>query len=404
MQRKLHMLENSQLVEPSIASTGFTPGYTPDNQLLGHGSIIRKYERDHLIKSLPKFKGSNNENFNSWEFSTKLELELSQCTEREKIVILLMKIEGYPRKILDNMDAIESIESIFEALRPSYGKDQMSILSGVRQLQNEPIKIYSTRSRTNLQLLGILSDGDRSSLTRLNYFHKGLTPTKANRVRNLLPETLEIAEKWGLQVKSENNIVQDSKSNKRNAEALNVVCEPTSLTKESHIDQTLNAILKKLTDHENFQESIKDKLNSILAKGNHLDHQQFQPFHDASRPQHNYSNNSCNCYSNRAPPNECALPNNDAPPLNMSLPDSLPNDRRPYNGHCFGCKQYGHRYTECTTTPHEDVAYIRKKFKKLLTEYRKHNKANAENSGNFFALPPSNSSNAYLNSNGVATQ
>ena len=72
------------------------------------------------------------------------------------------------------MDAFERVESIFEALRPTYGKDHRTILFKLRQLPDELVRIYSIRLKTNLKLLGIKSDANQSSLIRLDYFLKVL--------------------------------------------------------------------------------------------------------------------------------------------------------------------------------------------------------------------------------------
>ena len=47
------------------------------------------------------------------------------------------------------------------------------------------------------------------------------------------------------------------KKNKKNAETINNV-------NESHADPTLNAILKKLAEHESSHQNINDRLNSIM--------------------------------------------------------------------------------------------------------------------------------------------
>ena len=78
--------------------------------------MIRKSERNRLIKRLSKFKGSNDENFNSWKLK---------------------------------MDAFERVEIIFEALRLIYEKDHRTILSEIRQLPGKPFRIYSIRLKTN---------------------------------------------------------------------------------------------------------------------------------------------------------------------------------------------------------------------------------------------------------------
>ena len=107
--------------------------------------------------------------------------------------------------------------------------------------------------------------------------------------------------------------------------------ETTNNVNESHADPTLNAILMKLSEHESSHQNINDRLNSIMNNGG-------SPKNNA----HNFFNRN---EHNRAPH----------------------NSRRPYYGHYFGCKQIGHRYSECTTTIPEDIAYIRESVKSLMS-------------------------------------
>ena len=58
-------------------------------------------------------------------------------------------------------------------MRLAYGKDHITILSELRQLPDELVRIYSIRLKTNLKLLGIKSDANQSTLIRLDYFLKG---------------------------------------------------------------------------------------------------------------------------------------------------------------------------------------------------------------------------------------
>ena len=205
----------------------------------------------------------------------------------------------------------------------------------------------------------------------------------ANRVKSLLPDTLEVAEKYALQVEAENVLLLESKKNKK--DTINNVQE-TASTNESRTDPALTTILKKLNDFSSAHQSLKDKVNSMFNNESppNRANTRHQPFRSDRRPQQGYRDNR-----NRT------TPNTRAHPYNRSQ-----NSRRPYYGHCFGCKQTGHRYTDCTTTSAEDIAYIRENFSELLTEYNRQ-KANAKSSGNYFALPPSNPPSAPLNSNGV---
>ena len=80
------------------------------------------------------------------------------------------------------------------------------------------------------------------------------------------------------------------------------------------------------------------------------------------------------------------------------------NNCRPYYGHCFGCMQCGHRYTECSTTPPEKIAYIRANFSELLADYKRQ-KANAEGISELLALPSTSTNVPFvpLNSKDVTT-
>jgi len=293
----------------------------------GHSDFHPKSEVDRLLKNLPKFKGGDDENFNSWMLNTKSGLKLSHCTEQEKINIVLMKIEGYPREILENMGEFESVESIFEYLKPKYGKDQRDILSSLRQLPDESVRVYCIRLKTNLKLLGIRSnDADQSNLICLDYFIKGLIPAVATRVKALLPDNLEIAERYALQIEVENNTVQEGRQVKVHVENVNSMTENATKI-DSKLNATLSAILKKLGNQDKAHKSVKDKVNSITTKSSPL------------------------------------------------------NNHRTYNGQCFGCKQPGHRYTDCTTTSPEDMAYIRENFLDILAKFRRQ-KARKEHPSN----------------------
>ena len=230
------------------------------------GKINPRSEMDRLIKNLPKFKGEENENFSSWVLNTKLGLDMSSCSDSEKVKIVLFKVEGYPREILNNMNNIDTVDRIFETLQATYGTDQRSILSSIKQLPDESVKVFSTRLKINLTLLGIHPNGDnQSSLIRLDYFLKGLNASISPRVRTLLPDTYEMAERYALQIEAENNNHQekDVKKSKKNFDSINTIKINTD-NNQSKIEDTLNVILNKLNDHDNAHKSIKDKVSSIM--------------------------------------------------------------------------------------------------------------------------------------------
>ena len=93
------------------------------------------------------------------------------------------------------MHGINTVENIFETLQNIYGKDQRSILSNIKQLTDESVKVFSSRLKINLSLLGIQPNVEnQSSLIRLDYFLKGLNDSISSRVKSLLPESYEVAE------------------------------------------------------------------------------------------------------------------------------------------------------------------------------------------------------------------
>ena len=85
-----------------VGSSGvaaFIPHTTPLGSHTDFAGIKSFTAGDRLVKTLPKFKGGDDENFNSWVLNTKSGLKRSACSENEKIYIVLMKIECYPREI-----------------------------------------------------------------------------------------------------------------------------------------------------------------------------------------------------------------------------------------------------------------------------------------------------------------
>ena len=302
---------------------------------------------DRLIKTLPKFKGGDDENFNSWVLNTRSGLKRSTCSENEKIDIVLMKIEGYPREILDNIGEFESVECIFDALKSTYGRDQRSILSSIRQFPDESVRVYSTRLKMNLKLLGIRSD-DESSLVRLDYFVKGLIPAIASRVKVLLPSSLTLAEEYALQIEADNLSVQEGRKNKKSVDTLNHMHEPSATANRLNtpsLEESMKTVFKKLDDFDHAHKSIQEKVNSMFSRPN-TSTQAFGKYNFDNG--HSSSARSSNANRGKSS-----------------------RDDRPYLGYCFGCKKAGHRYDECRTTSKADIAYIREHFREYLDEYYK---------------------------------
>ena len=103
------------------------------------------------------------------------------------------------------------MENIFETLQNIYGQDQRSILSNIKQLTDESVKVFSSRLKINLSLLGIQPNVDnQSSLIRLDYFLKGLNDSISSRFKSLLPESYEVAERYALQIEAQNKQIESN--------------------------------------------------------------------------------------------------------------------------------------------------------------------------------------------------
>lgn len=211
----------NSLINPSVSQRVASPVVKPltnkialnnfMDSITGTVKTNSRSEINRLIRILPKFKDGDAENVSSWVQNTKLGLSLSDCSEAEMFKIVLFKVEGYPREILENMHGINTVENIFETLQNIYGQDQRSILSNIKQLTDESVKVFSSRLKINLSLLGIQPNVDnQSSLIRLDYFLKGLNDSISSRVKSLLPESYEVAERYALQIEAQNKQIKSN--------------------------------------------------------------------------------------------------------------------------------------------------------------------------------------------------
>ena len=110
----------------------------------------------------------------------------------------------------DNMESwVLSVKNVshmlFQSLKKVYVKDQRSIISNVKQLPSESVKIYSVRLKNNLRALGIVENSTNTSVIALDYFVSGLLPHISKRVKRLLPETYSTAEGYAFQIECEHS-------------------------------------------------------------------------------------------------------------------------------------------------------------------------------------------------------
>ena len=82
-------------------------------------------------------------------------------------------------------------DQIFQCLALTYGQDLRTVMHDTLQLAQEPVRIYVSRLRTNLSLIGIVEA--TAPLVILDYFIKGLQTSIGHKVKALLPKTLSDA-------------------------------------------------------------------------------------------------------------------------------------------------------------------------------------------------------------------
>ena len=86
---------------------------------------------------------------------------------------------------------LKSVKDIFKALKPTYGQDELTMLANIHQLPGESVRLYYSRLKTNLGLLGY-KDSTKGKRIYLNFFLTGLTPKLRSQVECLMPQRLEI--------------------------------------------------------------------------------------------------------------------------------------------------------------------------------------------------------------------
>jgi hypothetical protein len=161
-------------------------------------------EIDRMLKVMPYFNGDS-DNFESWVLSAKKILSYGKnCTEEQKLDVVLTKIRGNALETLEYCGNLNSVDLIFSNLKKIYGKDQRAIISNLKQLSNESVKLFSVRLKNNLRALGIVEVASNSSVIALDYFICGLLPNISKRVKQLLPETYSAAEGYAFQIECEN--------------------------------------------------------------------------------------------------------------------------------------------------------------------------------------------------------
>ena len=90
------------------------------------------------LKIIREFSVHSVENFDSWIIGVKSELEYGPyCTEKQKLDAIKEKISGDAREMVNGEGIINTVESLFAAMRHTYGRDKRAILANIKQKPNE---------------------------------------------------------------------------------------------------------------------------------------------------------------------------------------------------------------------------------------------------------------------------
>jgi hypothetical protein len=170
-------------------------------------------EIDRMLKVMPYFNGDSGDNFEAWVLSAKKIISYGKnCTEEQKLDVVLTKVRGNALETLEFCGNLNSVDLVFSNLKKTYGKDQRALISNLKQLSNESVKLFSVRLKNNLRALGIVEVASNPSVIALDYFISGLLPTISKRVKQLLPETYSAAEGYAFQIECENLSSQAKKN------------------------------------------------------------------------------------------------------------------------------------------------------------------------------------------------
>lgn len=317
-------------------------------------STSRDAERaqDRMLKNIPKFRGESDENFTAWVMNAQIGLKLGAvCSESEKIEAILIKVEGCAREILGDIRLIQRVEDIFDKLNKTFGLDQRTLLANTKQNVDESVKVYSNRLRTYLNLLDIgTANNAKSDIVCLDYFIKGLSPSLASKVSNLLPKTFEDAENYALQLEAM-GLLDNKKTllnKKEKVERLNYIkssdSSATVAMNTEDIFEKLSVMQKKIDDHTNSFRSLKDKVTTLSETD------RGSVAKETRQGNRNYRNNESNSRNDN---------------------NRINNQRQSeFRGYCMGCKKFGHRYTDCKSITKEEMEDINRNFPEKLQEMR----------------------------------
>ena len=298
---------------------------------------------DRLLKRMSKFSGTALENFNAWMLNTNTHLsEYSHLSEEQKRKIVILKLDGYPREIVERMGVSCTIKDIFLALGQTYGQDKASLLASIRQLPEETVKVYWSRLKTTLNILGYQEDIDPYSNNEVykDFFLKGLNANLRSRVQYLLPVNLNAAVSQALQAEQEIASKELNKA-KKTTDFLN-----TTQTVFGQSEATSAQIDGNFTNMQQCLQQMQNQLSKQIAE---------------SLP----AVRTASAQPSSPQPDQGFFRNNGFRTYNYP-----PQQDRP-NIVCFNCKRLGHSFRRCPTITEPQKNHIAANKPALIDATRK---------------------------------
>ena len=329
-------------------------------------SVI-KYNYNSMTKYMQVFKGSSDDHFETWEDNTRLYLE-KQCphsSEDQKMTAVKLKIQGYPRMILRQHPNITTLDGIFDALRPTYGADEITMLNEIKQTNDESVRVYFSRMKTNLHLLGYV-DSAKGNRIFLNQFLNGLLPSLRTAVKALKPQKLLDAVAIAQEIESD-RISDDNR--KKKCETCNVLKNDTdhsrSVSNLVMMQEKIMALEKQLSESKR---QMSDRLNAVNGSYGRIA-DQLEKFNVLSSSQ-------------------SSRPDRNSNPCTFT---QMGQNSSSYQSQCFACNQSGHSYRRCrllTPTQKDQLRGELSDFYQAAKEVNPNAPANIDNFKPSFSLNP----------------
>jgi len=308
------------------------------------------YNLNSMTKSMQVFKGAADDHFETFEENTRLYLntQYPYAPEETKVTAVLLKIQGYPRMILrQHHPYLKTLDELFNALRPTYGADEFTMINETKQLPDESVRVFFSRLKTNLYLLGY-TDSSRGNRIFLNHFINGLHPSLRNAVKALKPQRLEDAVSIAQEVESDRLTDDSRKGKKDKLDTLNQMSDSSSL---NVVNDKLEQMGKMIQDKFN---AVNGRISDQIGKVNAC-----SPSNNAKISSNN--NSSTNYHRRNENPNRRVYASNNS------------NNNSTYRSQCFGCNQSGHSYRQCRLLSQTQQDQLREELRTFYLDAQRAN-------------------------------